>query len=258
MTANQPAALASSLQRPASTRPRAGSRGGWLVPLGLVALSAIPLTAGTLRLVQLAGGPQLMPADSRFTVSPIPVVVHIIGAAVYALVGIGQLMPRLRRSHLRWHRRAGRVVATAGLLVAASALWMTLFYPAEPGSGPLLLVLRVAFGSAMITSLVLGFTAIRRRDVAAHRAWMIRAYAIGLGAGTQAFTEGIAIGVFDTGVITSDLAKGTAWIINLAIAEWIIRRPKPLRPRTGNDARRQRRRARTLLTVTNQPTGGAA
>ena len=39
--------------------------------------------------------------------------------------------------------------------------------------------------------LVLGFTAIRRRDIPAHRAWMIRAYALGLGAGTQAFTEGV-------------------------------------------------------------------
>ena len=43
----------------------------------------------------------------------------------------------------------------------------------------------------MAAAIVLGFTAIRRRDIAAHRAWMIRAYALGLGAGTQAFTEGI-------------------------------------------------------------------
>jgi hypothetical protein len=26
-----------------------------------------------------------------------------------------------------WHRRAGRVLAVAGLLVAISAIWMTLF-----------------------------------------------------------------------------------------------------------------------------------
>ena len=54
---------------------------------------------------------------------------------------------------------------------------------------------------------------------------MIRAYAIGLGAGTQVFTEGIGGALFGTGVVAGDLAKGAAWVINLAVAEWAIRRP---------------------------------
>ena len=62
---------------------------------------------------------------------------------------------------------------------------------------------------------MLGFAAIRRRDIAAHRAWMIRGYALGLGAGTQVFTEGIGGAVFGTGVLAGDLAKGAAWAINL-------------------------------------------
>jgi hypothetical protein len=41
----------------------AGSSRSWPVPAALVALSPVPLSAGTLRLVQLAGGPHLMPAD---------------------------------------------------------------------------------------------------------------------------------------------------------------------------------------------------
>lgn len=61
------------------------------------------------------------------------------------------------------------------LAVAASALWLTLFYEAQPGTGELLYVLRLVFTSAMAASLLLGITAIRRRDIAAHRAWMIRA-----------------------------------------------------------------------------------
>jgi hypothetical protein len=54
---------------------------------------------------------------------------------------------------------------------------------------------------------------------------MIRAYAIGLAAGTQAFTEGIGGTIFGTGVLAADLAKGAGWVINLAVAEWAIRRP---------------------------------
>jgi uncharacterized membrane protein len=203
-----------------AARPRA-----WPVPAALVALSAIPLTAGTLRLIQLAGGPAIIPADHRFASFPLPLVVHIVGATTYALVGILQFVPRLRRRHLGWHRRAGRVLAVAGLLVAISALWMTLCYRPQPGTGQLLYLLRLVFGSAMAACLVLGFTAGRRRDIPAHRAWMVRAYAIGLAAGTQAFTGGIGGAVLGTGVLAADLAKGAGWVINLAVAEWFLRRP---------------------------------
>jgi hypothetical protein len=44
----------------------------------------------------------------------------------------------------------------------------------------LLTPIRLAFGVAMAGRIVLGVAAIRRRDVAGHRAWMVRGYAIGL------------------------------------------------------------------------------
>jgi len=208
--------------RPSSTR-------SWPVPAALVTLSAIPLIVGTLRLVQLAGGPQLIPADGRFASFPLPLVLHITGATAYAVVGAFQFVPRFRRRHLIWHRRAGRITTVAGLMVAASALWMTVLYAKQPGTGDLLYVLRLVFGSAMAACLVLGFTAIRRRDIAAHRAWMIRAYAIGVAAGTQTFTGGIGGVLPVTGELHDDLAKGVGWVINLAVAEWAIRRPVQLR-----------------------------
>lgn len=214
---------AASPARPAGPGP--SSPRNWPVPVALLVLSAIPLTAGTLRLVQLAGGPEVIPADERFASSPLPLVVHIVGAATYAVVGVLQFMPRFRRHHRTWHRRSGRVLAVAGLLVAASALWMTLAYAPKPGTGDVLYVLRLVFGSAMAACLILGVRAIRRRDVLAHRAWMIRAYAIGLAAGTQAFTEGFSGAVFGTGELRDDLAKGAGWVINLLVAEHVIHRP---------------------------------
>jgi len=204
---------------------------GWPVPAALVALSAIPLTAGTLRLIQLAGGPAVIPADDRFTGFPAALVIHIAGAAVLALVGAFQFVPRFRRRHRTWHRRAGRLVSAAGLAVAGSALWLTLFYEAQPGTGDLLYVLRLVFGSAMAACLVLGLTAVRRRDIRAHRAWMMRADAIGLAAGTQAFTEGIGGAAFGTGELRMDLARGAGWVINLAVAELAIRRSASRRSR---------------------------
>lgn len=197
----------------------------WPVPAALVALSAIPLTAGTLRLIQLAGGPDVIPADHRFAGLPLALVVHILGATIFALAGILQFVPRVRRRNPAWHRRAGRAVAVAGVLVAVSALWLTLFYAAQPGTGFLLFVFRLMFGPALAACLVLGIAAVRRGDTATHRAWMVRAYAIGVGAGTQVVTEGIGGAISGTGVIAGDLAKGAAWVINLAVAEWVLRRP---------------------------------
>lgn len=209
-------------ERPASLRP--GARSGWRLAVGLVVLSAIPLAAGALRLLELVGGPELRAPDPRFADPPVALVVHILGSAVFALVGVLQFLSRFRRSHRRWHRRAGRLLMLTGLAVGLSALWLTLFYEPQPGTGSLLFGFRLLFATAMVVSLAIGFLAVRRGDIHRHRAWVTRAYAIGLGAGTQAFTEGFAEAVFGEGVLVGDLAKGAGWVINLAIAEWAIRR----------------------------------
>src|SRR3954447_17288509 len=222
-----------------TTQPRTrqqAPRPGWPVPAALAALSAIPLIIGSLRLIQLAGGPDVIAADRRFATFPLPVELHILGAAVYLLLGTLQFMPRFRRRHRTWHRRTGRILIVAGLLVAASAQWMTLLYPQKPGTGDLLYTLRLVFSTAMIACLIVGFTAIRRRKILAHRAWMIRAYAIGLAAGTQAFTEGIGQALLGAGELQGDLAQAAGWAINLAVAEWVISRhinPKPRRHHTN-------------------------
>lgn len=211
------------------TRPAADRRPGvpdgstWRAPAALVTLVVIPVIAGSLRLIEVAGGPQLLPTNPRIDASPAPVVVHVLAAAVYAVLGAFQFPARLRRRHPVWHRRTGRILIGAGLLVAGSGLWMTLFYPGAPG-GDLLWGIRLLVGAAMAASIVAGFTAIRRRRFAAHRAWMIRAYALAVGAGTQTITQGIGEAVFGTGDLSTAISVGSGWVINVVVAEWIIRR----------------------------------
>jgi len=217
--------------RPAPRRPGVRPGSNWRVPVALVVLSVIPVVAGSLRLIEIAGGPHLLPINPRIDASPAPVVVHVLAAAVYALVGAFQFSARLRRHHPGWHRRAGRILIGAGLLVAGSGLWMTLFYPGAPG-GDLLWGIRLLVGSVMAASIVAGLTAIRRRDIAAHRAWMIRAYALALGTGTQTLTQGIGEALFGTTDLSTAVSVGSGWVINAAVAEWVIRRPTgPLRIR---------------------------
>jgi uncharacterized membrane protein len=215
---------------------RAGSAKGLVAALLL--LSAIPLAAGAFRLMQLAGGGEITPANARFFASPLPVVVHIVSASVYALLGAFQFAPGFRR---RWHRWAGRLVVVCGLLVGLSGLWMTLFYPWPEGDGALLYIFRLLFGSAMVVSIVLGFTTIRRGNVNGHRAWMARGYALGLGAATQVLT--LVAGELIAGPpseLSRALLMGAAWVINLAVAEWAIRK-------------RLRRPARTASAVVPHP-----
>ena len=210
---------------------------GWWVPLALLALAVIPVAGGAGRLVEVLGGPEVLPSDSRFATSPIPLVVHVAAAVGYAVLGAFQFSARLRRRRPSWHRRAGRLLVALGLAVAVSGLWMTLAYPRKEGTGEILWVVRLLVSSGMGASLVLAVVAVRRRDIARHRAWMTRAYALALGAGTQAFTVGFGEAAFGAGVVRTDLMMAAAWALNLAIAEWVVRRP----------AVRRAGRARTAL-----------
>jgi uncharacterized membrane protein len=200
------------------------SRRDWRIPAGLILLSLVPMLAGTMRLAELSSDPQITPDNARFVTMPLPVVVHIVSASVFCLLGAFQFHPGLRRRRPRWHRLAGRVVAPAGIAAALSGLWMASFADLPATDGPLLEVVRVLFGSAMVASLVLGVLAIRRRDVVTHSAWMTRGYAIGQGAGTQALVLGPFLAVGMTSVTARALLMALAWVINLAVAEWVIRR----------------------------------
>jgi uncharacterized membrane protein len=209
---------------PASGALRSSRSNRW-VPILLIALAVIPISAGTLRLIEVFGGPHNLPANPRIAASPAPVVVHILSGSLYAVLGAFQFSTRLRRRHPRWHRASGRLAVALGLGVALSALWMMAFYNGPQGTRALL-PMRFAFGVALAGSLALGVTAIRRRDIRRHQAWMTRAYALALVAGTQVFTLGFGKPVLGTGELATAVLLLSAWVINLTIAEYLIRRPR--------------------------------
>jgi uncharacterized membrane protein len=212
--------------RPAPSKTNAASQ--WLPPVGLIALSLIPVLAGAVRLNELMGSPEITANNARFVASPIPVTVHIVSVTLYSLLGALQFVPSLRRGRSSWHRIAGRILVPAGVLVAVSGLWMNFFYPRPAGDGESLVVVRLIFGSAMLASIVLAVFTIRRRDFPAHGAWMTRGYAIALGAGTQVFTMLPWVLVFGPIGAADELPRTVlmtaGWVINLAVAEYVIRR----------------------------------
>ena len=200
-------------------------RSDWPILIGLIALSLVPATVGTVRLVELALGAAITPANARFFAAPLPVVLHVLTVIPYSIIGAFQFAPGFRRRHRAWHRAAGRVLAVLGLMAALSGLWMAHFYPWPEGDGQMLYVERLVFGVGMVVSIILALLAIRRRDFRVHGEWMIRAYAIGLGAGTQVLTHlpwFLLVG--KPGELGRGVLMGAGWVINVVVAEWIIRR----------------------------------
>lgn len=202
-------------------------RADWLVPAGLLVLCLVPALGGTSRLLELASGAAITVENARFFASPWPVILHIVGSLAYCVVGAFQFSSGLRRAHPGWHRRSGRWLVPIGLVASLSGLWMTQFYPRATANfdGPVLYAIRLAVGFAMTCALWRGFLAARRRDFVEHGKWMVRAYALGLGAGTQVLTH-LPWFLFPElrGEVLRTVCMGAGWAINAGVAEWIVAR----------------------------------
>jgi uncharacterized membrane protein len=215
-----------------AVRPSAPSRTRreWWIPASLLSLTFVPAAAGAARLVDLSSG--RTEENARFFDLPAPIIVHILGATTFCVLGAFQLMPSFRRRRPRWHRWSGRVLVPAGLAAALSGMWMAAFADLPVYDNAALMWFRLLFGSIMVAGLVLGLVAIRRRDVRTHQRWMARAYAVGQGAGTQALVLGPMVLVVDQpGGTLKASGMAFAWVLNLVVAEWLVRRSQARRSR---------------------------
>ena len=201
----------------------------WKMPLALLAISALPLAAGIARLAGLASGLDGSADNARFVAAPSPVILHILSASLFSILGALQFSSGLRQLSPTWHRVSGRIVLASGILVALSGLWLTVMYPIPPElQGGLLYGVRVFVGLAMLLSIYCAVAAVARRDIATHRAWMIRAFALGQGAGMQVVVLlpwMLLIG--KPGMLHRDMLMSLAWLINLLVAEMAIQMGSP-------------------------------
>lgn len=196
------------------------------IPLALLLLflSFILIAAALLRMVQIPTGN--LPEDAiKFVVVPVVLFGHALAGALFGLLGPVQFAGVLKRRFGRWHRITGRVFVAAGMLLALSSLRLLWQFP--DAATWVLALARLVAGLGLAAALVIALTAIRQHQVARHKAWMIRAYAIGMGSATVSF---IMLPIF---LVTGDPVEGytadlvfvASWAINIGIAEWVIRRP---------------------------------
>lgn len=112
---------------------------------------------------------------------PITEALHRLGGALYLLLGVVQFIPRARMQHPAWHRRSGLVFLVLTLIVGVSGMWMGVAIPYRPGES----VPSLMFGAIMLVCAGRAYLHARRREFRAHREWMIRSFAVGLGVGTM-------------------------------------------------------------------------
>ncbi|GAB3036598.1 membrane protein [Nocardioides flavus (ex Wang et al. 2016)] len=210
---------------PERLRPSTRARGDWWIPTSLLALAVVPSAGGAARLVDLSGGRTA--ENARFFDLPAPILVHIVGSTTFLVLGALQVWPSFRRRRPAWHRWSGRVLVPAGLAGGLSGMWMAAFSDVPAHDNATLMWLRLLFGAVMVAGLVLGLLAIRRRDVRTHQRWMARAYAVAQGAGTQAlFLDPVVVLAGQPSGNLKAVVMGAAWVVNLAVAEWLVRRSR--------------------------------
>ncbi|MGE3508755.1 MAG: DUF2306 domain-containing protein [Vicinamibacterales bacterium] len=193
-----------------------------LIPISLLALGIVPVVAGLVLLAGLVTG-QAPAENARFVEHPLPIALHVLAVTPYALLGALQFAPALRRRG--WHRAVGMTLVPLGLIAALTGLWMALSYPWPEGDGEAVYVMRLAVGVAMTFAIVRGVASLRRGEYAEHGAWMLRGYALGMGAGTQVLTH-LPWFLFVGGAPdewSRAVMMGLAWVINVVVAEVIIR-----------------------------------
>ena len=201
----------------------------WKLPLAMLLISAIPLAAGIARLSGLVGNPAINSENARFVAAPFPVIVHILSASLFSILGALQFSSALRQRNPQWHRLSGRIVVASGVFTALSGLWMTVMYAIPPElQGGVLYGVRAFVSVAMLFSIYWAVVAVMRHDIATHRTWMIRAYALGQGAGMQVvliLPWMLVIG--KPTMLQQDVLMSLAWLINLLVAEMAIQRWTP-------------------------------
>lgn len=158
----------------------------WIAVTFLVVIGVAAVTRRTVVLFHPGslGGGSSSPAaalDAGFARHDSLTLLHIWPGALFLMLAPFQFIPAIRQKHLQFHRWSGRVLLICGGIIGVSALMMS--YTMNIG-GPNETAATTLYGILFLICLINAYRFIRRKEVARHREWMIRAYAVGLGVAT--------------------------------------------------------------------------
>jgi uncharacterized membrane protein len=163
--------------------------------------------------------------DRKFGDHPRLTLLHTVPGGLFLAFALLQFSSRVRERWIIFHRWSGRVLIAAAVLTTVPTYY---FGVMRPYGGPAEAVAIVVFAFVFIGSLSVAYVAIRRGNVARHREWMIRAFAVALGISTVRVV-GL---VFDLALTPAGLRPAvifvlsvwTGWLITVSAAElWLWR-----------------------------------
>ncbi|OJJ17838.1 hypothetical protein BKI52_28685 [marine bacterium AO1-C] len=108
-------------------------------------------------------------------------IVHRLLGAVYLMIGLVQFSPRFRKQRPRLHKTLGKIFMVFSITAAVSGM---LFAVLVPFAGFLEVFPIFTFAFFMLYATYRAYAHIRRGEVMAHREWIARSYAVGLGIAT--------------------------------------------------------------------------
>jgi uncharacterized membrane protein len=127
---------------------------------------------------------------------------------------------RLRRRAL--HRTLGKLYVASCLFAGTAGVYMAFYafggWPARMGFGTLAMLLLIITSRA--------YAAARRVDIATHRAWMLRSYALIFAAVTLRLELPLLIAAFGDFLAAYRTVAWLSWVPNLLWAEWYVRRSR--------------------------------
>ena len=201
-------------QRP--TRRRSATRppvGWWLVTL-----FAVPIVGYAIAYVVV--GPPMYPSNlaESFLARPWGIYPHALFGSLALALGALQFNRWLLLRHRPIHRTLGKVYVVSSIVVGLAGLYMSIY---SFGG----LITHLGFGALAILLLwttLRAYLAARKRDIATHRRWMLRSYALVFAAVMLRIELPLLIMAFGDFTPAYQAVAWVSWVPNALWAEWYI------------------------------------
>jgi len=157
-------------------------------------------------------------ADS-FRARPWGIYPHALFGGIALALGSIQFWRNLPFSHPSIHRTLGKIYVVSALITGSAGFYMSFF--AHGGAGT-----RLGFGvlaTSVLTATSMAYQTIRQRNIAGHRRWMLRSFALIFAAVTLRIELPILTHVFGAFDPAYAIVSWLCWVPNLAAIEIYIR-----------------------------------
>ncbi len=146
---------------------------------------------------------------------------HVIGGGIALISGAFQFFPKLRQKRIEWHRYLGRVYVIACAWSGISGLAIA-FYAT---GGTLAKFGFISLALLWLYSTGMAYTTIKRRQVEAHREWMLRSYALTFAAVSLRLQLPLYMSILALDFYPAyRIVSWSCWLPNLLLIEWFIQR----------------------------------